>query len=164
MDKNQQNKIFCTFLVLLSSWNFDTNIDNFLPEISIYPCLLSEIVCGVTCPWGHIFCPLSVVCLSKAENVLVLWQSKLGARCLSVIWRQTVSRRVHYGRFHCILHSDQITDCNSWNNWGALSAAYSHTFIRISVSMIVKLLYLKFVDSWLYTHNVIYQISRLKLI
>ena len=39
----------------------------------------------------------------EVENVLFLWQNQSGAHCWSIVWRRSVSRRVHYGRFHCIV-------------------------------------------------------------
>ena len=48
-----------------------------------------------------------ILCVSTVEPpnnghiVLFLWQSQSGARCLSVVWRLSVSWSVRYGRFHC---------------------------------------------------------------
>ena len=42
---------------------------------------------SIHCPEKEVVMRYEVVLISEVENVLFPWQSQLGARCLSIVWR-----------------------------------------------------------------------------
>ena len=68
-----------------------------------------RLFCTATCPLGTLFLSIVwrwVVHISEVENA---WQTQSGACCVSVIWRQSMSQRICYWRFHCISLLLQLT-------------------------------------------------------
>ena len=88
-------------------------MSKFRPTVSISVCSW-RLFCTGRCHLGAGFLSIvrsfEVVCISEVKNVLVLWSSCSGARGLSVVWRLSVSWRVRYGRFHCIMAMARSVD------------------------------------------------------
>ena len=96
-----------------------------------------------TCPLGPRFLSVvrrsEVVRISEVENVLFLWQSQSGARCLSVVWRLSVSRSVRYGRFHCIY---QILSVFTSTLSAIVCEGHSPHLLIWAIQLLTHLLYL----------------------